>query len=196
MLQGLSQTSNWSDEGNQSNANFGNSVSKAGDVNGDGYHDVIIGAYGFNSGFGRAYIYFGGISMNNTADVIMIGGAIIDYFGISVSNAGDVNDDGYSDVIIGSYGYNSFTGRAYVFYGGASMNNIADVTLTGESINNNFGISVSDAGDVNGDGFADVYVGAYGFSSSKGRAYLYYGGASMNDTVDIFMTGDTTLNLF
>ncbi|MBK7159904.1 MAG: FG-GAP repeat protein, partial [Ignavibacteria bacterium] len=182
--------------GETSQSDFGYSVSGAGDVNGDGYHDVIIGAYGFNSGFGRAYIYFGGISMNNTADVIMIGGAIIDYFGISVSNAGDVNDDGYSDVIVGSYGYNSFTGRAYVFYGGASMNSIADVTMTGEATNNSFGYSVSDAGDVNGDGFADVYVGAWAYSSSKGRAYLYYGGASMNDSVDIFMTGETSLNYF
>lgn len=181
--------------GENTNDNFGYSVSGAGDVNGDGYHDVICGAYGFN-GIGRAYIYFGGVSMNNVADVSMFGGAIADFFGASVSNAGDVNDDGYSDVIVGAYGYNSLTGRAYIFYGGALMDGAADVTMTGESANNSFGYSVSDAGDVNGDGFADVYVGAYGFSASQGRAYLYYGGANMNNAVDIFMTGEETLNHF
>ncbi|MBK7253160.1 MAG: FG-GAP repeat protein [Ignavibacteria bacterium] len=182
--------------GETSQSYFGSSVSGAGDVNGDGYQDVICGAYGYNSDFGRAYIYFGSVTMDNVADVSMNGGAFLDYFGASVSNAGDVNDDGYSDVIVGAYGYNSLTGRAYIFYGGASMNSIADVTMTGETTNNVFGYSVSEAGDVNGDGFADVYVGAYGFSSSKGRAYLYYGGASMNNVVDIYMTGDTTLNYF
>ncbi len=181
--------------GENTNDNFGYSVSGAGDVNGDGYHDVICGAYGFN-GIGRAYIYFGGVSMNNVADVSMFGGAIADFFGASVSNAGDVNDDGYSDVIVGAYGYNSLTGRAYIFYGGALMDGAADVTMTGEAANNSFGYSVSDAGDVNGDGFADVYVGAYGFSASQGRAYLYYGGTSMNSAVDIFMTGEETLNYF
>ncbi|MBL0108688.1 MAG: FG-GAP repeat protein [Ignavibacteria bacterium] len=148
--------------GETSQSYFGSSVSGAGDVNGDGYHDVIIGAYGYNSDIGKAYIYFGGALMDNIADVNMFGGAIVDFFGASVSNAGDVNDDGYSDVIVGAYGSNSNTGRAYIFYGSASMNGVADVTMTGETTNNVFGYSVSEAGDVNGDGFADVYVGAYG----------------------------------
>ncbi|MGB3017200.1 MAG: FG-GAP-like repeat-containing protein, partial [Ignavibacteria bacterium] len=182
--------------GENSNDNFGYSVSGAGDVNGDGYQDVICGAYGYNSDFGRAYIYFGSVTMDNVADVSMYGGAFLDYFGASVSNAGDVNDDGYSDVIVGAYGYNSLTGRAYIFYGGASMNSIPDVTMTGETTNNVFGYSVSEAGDVNGDGFADVYVGAYGYSSAKGRAYLYYGGTNMNNAVDIFMTGEDTFSYF
>ncbi|MBK7253098.1 MAG: FG-GAP repeat protein [Ignavibacteria bacterium] len=56
-----------------------------------------------------------------------------DNFGYSVSSAGDVNGDGYSDVIVGAYGYSSSTGRAYIFYGGLIMNTVADVTMTGES---------------------------------------------------------------
>ena len=175
---------------------FGASVSNAGDVNGDGYADVTIGADNFNSGQGKAYIYFGGVSMNNVADVTMGGEGIVNYFGASVSNAGDVNDDGYSDVIVGAYGYNSNTGRTYIYYGGVSMNSIADVIMTGEEANNLFGFSVSESGDINGDGFADVIVGGYGYSSSKGRAYVYYGGTVMNNVVDLFMTGDSALNYF
>ena len=145
---------------------FGVSVSSAGDVNGDGFSDVIVGAYRYSSDTGRAYIYFGGTSMDNIADVTMTGVAEFTNFGISVSSAGDVNGDSYSDVIVGAVGYSSSTGRAYIFLGGASMNNTADVTMTGETTFNEFGESVSSAGDVNSDGYSDVIVGAAGYSSA------------------------------
>ena len=83
------------------------------------------------------------------------------YFGISVSTAGDVNNDNYDDVIVGAMGYNSSTGRAYIFYGGTAMDNSADVILDGENINDKFGYSVSAAGDVNNDNYADIIVVAY-----------------------------------
>ncbi len=175
---------------------FGYSVSIAGDVNGDGYSDVIVGAYGYSSNTGRAYIFYGGASMNNTADVTMTGEATFNYFGRSVSTSGDVNGDGYSDVIVGAIGYSSNIGRAYIFYGGTVMNNISDVTMTGETAGNYFGYSVSIAGDANGDGYSDVIVGADGYSSNTGRAYIFYGGASMNNTADLTMTGEATFNYF
>ncbi|MBK8381376.1 MAG: FG-GAP repeat protein [Ignavibacteria bacterium] len=175
---------------------FGVSVSSAGDVNGDGYSDVIVGAYQYSSGTGRAFIYFGGTSMNNSADVTMTGEATSNYFGVSVSSAGDVNGDGYSDVIVGAQNFASGTGRAYIYFGGASMNSTEDVTMTGETTNNIFGISVSSAGDVNGDGYSDVIVGASGYSSAKGRAYIYFGGASMNNTADVTMTGQKESTYF
>ncbi|MBS1516884.1 MAG: FG-GAP repeat protein [Bacteroidetes bacterium] len=175
---------------------FGFSVSSAGDVNGDGYDDVIIGAYGYNSFTGRAYIYYGGQNMNTVADVTLTGTATSNFFGYSVSKAGDVNGDGYSDVIVGAYGYTTNTGRAYIYYGGAVMNNTVDVTLTGETTSNFFGISVSNAGDVNGDGYSDVIVGANGYSSNTGKCYIYFGGASMNNVVDVTMTGGATNNTF
>ncbi|MBK6774252.1 MAG: FG-GAP repeat protein [Ignavibacteria bacterium] len=178
---------------------FGISVSSAGDLNGDGYSDVIVGAHLNDAGgsnAGRAYIYFGGATMNNIADVTMTGEATENRFGSSVSSAGDVNGDGYSDVIVGADQYSSSTGRAYVYFGGATMNNIADVTMTGDTAGDEFGISVSSAGDVNGDSYSDVIVGAVGYSSSTGRAYIYFGGASVNNTADLTMTGETTGNLF
>ena len=182
--------------GEAANNYFGNSVSTAGDVNGDGYSDVIVGAYGYSSSTGRAYIYYGGASMDNIADVTTTGEAVNNVFGYSVSTAGDVNGDGYSDVIVGANEYSSHTGRAYIYFGGASMNNAADVTMTGEAANDDFGISVSTAGDVNGDGYTDVIVGAYGYSSFTGRAYIYYGGASMNNVADVLMTGEAVNDYF
>ncbi len=182
--------------GEFSNDEFGCSVSGAGDVNADGFADALIGAMGNNSSIGKSYVYLGGVSMDNVSDISFSGEGFLNYFGASVSGAGDVNDDGYSDVIVGAYGYNGNTGRAYIFYGGAVMNSIADVTMTGEAANNSFGFSVSEAGDVSGDGFADVYVGAYGYGTSRGRAYLFYGGASMNNVADIFMTGEIQLSYF
>jgi len=175
---------------------FGASVSSAGDVNGDGYADVIVGAYVFSSSTGRAYLYFGGVTMDSTADVTMTGESTGDYFGVSVSSAGDINGDGFSDVIVGAERYSSITGRAYIYFGGGAMNNIADVTMTGETTNNFFGISVSAAGDLNGDGYSDVIVGAYGYSSFTGRAYIYFGGTNMNDDEDVSITGEATNNFY
>ncbi|RPI02210.1 MAG: T9SS C-terminal target domain-containing protein [Calditrichaeota bacterium] len=175
---------------------FGGSVSGAGDVNNDGYDDVIVGAHYIGGSVGRAYIYYGGSSMDNSADVVLSGEGTSSYFGISVSGTGDVNNDGYDDVIVGAYYYNSSTGRAYIYYGSALMDNTADVTLTGEGTSNYFGYSVADAGDVNNDGFADVIIGAYQFNSSTGRSYIYLGSAGMDNTVDVTMTGEGAGNQF
>ena len=177
---------------------FGCSVSGAGDVNNDGYHDVIVGASNYNTSTGRAYIYYGGAAMDNTADVTMNGENQNDRFGCSVSGAGDVNNNGYDDVIVGADSYNSNTGRAYIYYGGAAMNPnpSADLTITGEGTSNRFGSSVSGAGDVNNDGYDDVFVGAPACTSNTGRAYICYGGAAMDNSKDVTMQGQGSNNYF
>lgn len=175
---------------------FGASVSGAGDVNGDGYADVIVGAYGNSSNKGKSYIYYGGAAMNNVADVTLSGEAANDYFGFSVSGAEDVNGDGYSDVIVGAYGNSSYKGRSYIYFGGAAMNNVSDVTMSGEFANDYFGFSVSKAGDVNGDGYSDVITGAYGNNSSTGRAYIYFGSFLMDYTEDVILSGESFNNYF
>jgi len=166
---------------------FGYSVSTAGDVNGDGRADVIVGAPWFTSYTGRAYIFYGGATFVSkpaaNANVILTGEATNDFFGMSVSTAGDLNGDGRADVIVGANGYNSNMGRAYVFYGGSTLLSkpagSADVILTGESASGQFGFSVSGAGDVNGDGRAEVIVGAQAYSSFTGHAYVFYGGSTL-----------------
>ncbi|MBK8981987.1 MAG: FG-GAP repeat protein [Ignavibacteria bacterium] len=101
--------------GQAANNYFGYSVSSAGDVNGDGFDDIIVGAQGYNSNTGRAYIYFGGLIMNTAADVIITGAAPGYVLGYPVSSAGDVNGDGYSDVIVGAIGYSTNTGRHSIY---------------------------------------------------------------------------------
>jgi len=161
---------------------FGYSVASAGDVNGDGFADLIVGAYADDVGgtdAGRAYVYYGGPGADAVADLTLTGSATDHYFGISVSSAGDVNGDGYGDLIVGA------PGRAYVYYGGPSPDAIADVVLTGAAPGDLFGWPVSSAGDVNGDGFDDLIVGA----ALAGRAYVYYGGPNPDSLPDLTLTG-------
>jgi hypothetical protein len=182
--------------GETQNNFFGFSVSSAGDVNNDGYDDVLVGAHGNTSNTGKAYIYYGGSNMNNVADVTFTGEAQGDYFGYSVSFAGDVNNDGYDDVTVGAQHSND-TGKAYIYYGGSSMNNVTDVTFTGEASSDSFGIAVAGAGDVNNDSYDDVLVGAYlNNTSNAGKAYIYYGGSSMDATADVTFTGEAQGDFF
>ncbi|MEM2870555.1 MAG: FG-GAP-like repeat-containing protein [Thermoplasmata archaeon] len=178
---------------------FGYSVSGAGDVNGDGYDDIIIGARrGQMNGksIGAAYIFFGGQSMDNAPDVSMLGSGEYNMFGSVVSGAGDVNGDGYDDVIVGEPGNDAVAnnaGRAFIFFGGSEMDGAADVVISGRAADDNLGHSVSGAGDVNGDGYGDVIVGApneNAGAADNGRAYIFFGGDPMDSVADIVLSGE------
>ncbi len=173
---------------------LGEAVDGAGDVNGDGYDDVIVGAPGYIGDVGAVFVYTGSASgLSTTAATTIEGGDPGDVFGRSVSGAGDVNGDGYDDVIVGADGYSSSTGRAYVFHGSAAgLSSTATTTITGGGTSYYLGYSVSDAGDVNADGYADVVVGAYGYSSSRGRAYVFLGSASgVSTSANLALTGSS-----
>jgi hypothetical protein len=182
------------DDANQAGANFGQSVASAGDVNGDGYSDVIVGAPGYddgaNSDEGRAFVYHGSASglsasPNSTPDDA---NQTFAKFGYSVASAGDVNGDGYSDVIIGAYGYgigaNPGEGGAFVYHGSAAGLSASPNSTHDDADQNDarFGVSVACAGDVNGDGYSDVIVGAPGYNdganSDEGKAFVYHGSAT------------------
>lgn len=183
---GIGTSANWVKEPNLAGGHFGGSVAGAGDVNGDGYSDIIIGMPYYPNGTanGRAYVYHGtptGLTSTNrwnyTCDQE---GA---FFGTSVASAGDVNRDGYADVIIGATGYTNGQadeGRAYVFYGSYyGVNSNSPWTIESNQANSVFGQSVSTAGDVNGDGFSDVIIGAPYYNSetnNEGAAFIYSGG--------------------
>ncbi len=159
------------------NGNFGGSVASAGDVNGDGYADLVVGAWTVSGGTGRAHVYLGGPTGLSSTPATSLTGVtgINSYFGTSVASAGDVNCDGYADVVVGAWGVSGSIGRAYVYLGGATgLASTAATTLIGSGASGQFGKSVASAGDVNGDGYADVVVGSYGL----GTASIFHGSAA------------------
>ncbi len=205
----------------------GDSVSGAGDVNGDGLDDLIVGAWraepGRTNSAGQSYVVFGkadGTTVDLSAVVAGTGGFAInginssDYSGRSVSGAGDVNGDGLDDVIVGAFGAdpagNTAAGQSYVVFGkadGTAVDLSAVVAGTGgfaiNSMNSSdfSGRSVSGAGDVNGDGLADVIVGAWGAdpggNALAGQSYVVFGkadGTAVDLSAVVAGTGGFALN--
>ncbi len=175
---------------------FGASVAAAGDVDGDGFDDLIIGASGTNRrgrDWGVAFLYRGsaeGIGKEAPMFLGVQSANNFDHFGFSVASGGDINGDGYDDLLIGSPGIDvagrgagTDRGAVYVFTGSRdgvlpvpALRIEAPVPMDYDR----FGYSVSSAGDVDGDGYADMLVGAPGSDSTAedgGNVYLYRGGA-------------------
>ncbi len=161
-------------------------VGTAGDVNGDGCSDIIVGAPLWNGGLdseGKAFVYHSsGASLYLTPAWTKESDQAAAHFGCSVGTAGDVNGDGYADVIVGAKWWNGALaneGSAWVYYGSATGVHVApDWHAGGGQEYAEFGTSVATAGDVNGDGYADVIVGAPRYDeafSQEGQASVFYG---------------------
>ncbi len=175
---------------------FGYALSGHLNLNGDISSDIAVGAPGRYTSKGEVYIFYGAASMNNGIDVTLTGEAYEDYFGWAINNTYcNVDNNSYGDIVVGAPHANGDKGRAYVYYGGNPMNNTVDVTLNGVSIYDEFGYSIS-CGDVNGDSYSDIAVGAPRYNSFQGRVYIFYGGNPMDNTPDITYTGETTNNNF
>lgn len=174
---------------------FGYSVSSAGDVNGDGYDDVIIGDPNYTHGQfheGGAFIYLGSAAgLLTTPARIVESNNANSFLGSSVSSAGDVNGDGYDDVLVGAHRYLE-GGGAFLYLGSATgIPSVASSVFLESNEDADFGSSVSAAGDVNGDGYDDIIIGAPYYDNGQleeGRAYIYYGSAAGTDiTADVIM---------
>ena len=168
---------------------FGQAVSTAGDVNGDGYADVIIGAPHYSSGQageGKAFVFYGSpAGLGGTPDWTAESDQADAEFGCDAGTAGDVNGDGYGDVIIGASLYDNGQtdeGRAFVYLGSASgLASTPSWTAESDQDGARFGVSASTAGDVNGDGYADVVVGSLTYDHGEpdeGAAFVYLGSAA------------------
>jgi uncharacterized repeat protein (TIGR01451 family) len=182
----------------------GYSVAGAGDVNGDGYDDFLIGADRYDASStltqtGKVYLVLGRAAADwgkgfdlALADASFIGEAAYDYAGYAVSAAGDVNGDGYDDFLVGAFGVDgggscSEAGRAYLLLGrqaadwgqNVSLSN-ADVVFLSENCNDT-GYAVAGVGDVNGDSYSDLLIGAHAADDSAvnaGKVYLVLGRAT------------------
>lgn len=181
--------SNWVTYGSTDGDLYGISVASDGDINNDGYADVVVGSENYVIGGnkpGAAFVFLGGPGGLAAAPHLMLTNAVHgSNFGHSVSYAGDVNNDGFDDVIIGANHFHATTGwdgAAYLYLGSASgLSETPAWSRIGLSGEDEFGTSVAGAGDVNGDGYDDVLIGAARFADvedAEGAIYLFYGGAS------------------
>ena len=189
-------------------ANFdrlGTTVAAPGDVNGDGWPDLFVGA-GVNddaaADAGQAYLYFGGPDADNAPDLVLTGEAYQDRFAFWVDGAGDVNGDGYPDLLIGAPYQDtrgSDSGAAYLFLGGPDADDQWDLKVSGEAPDDQFASTVSSAGDVNHDGYCDWMAGAFLHDEpmlEAGRVYLYFGGPVLDGEADMIFEGQSALDRF
>ncbi len=190
------------------------------ELDGDGLHDIVVGSItiksGANTRAGGAYVFYGTAGALSTsaslsiaaADASFTGGAADDVLGGASASAGDVNGDGYNDLVLGAYGVDNGStlnvGCAYLLHGGASrlsgassVTSAAVATICGEATSDSLGATVGGA-DVNGDGYSDMFVGANGVdngtSSNVGAMYVFYGslsGSVSANSADATFTGTT-----
>ena len=211
-LSNLAATDGFKIQGDAPSDLAGGSVSSAGDVNGDGFGDLLIGAQGSGSGAietGAAYVIFGKAGGFGPVDLAALapaegiriqGEADLDSAGRSVSAAGDVNGDGFGDILVGAQGNDTagpYAGAAYVVFGKAAGFGPVDLAalaaddgfkIQGAAAANYAGRGLSSAGDVNGDGYDDILVGAdrnVGGGPFAGAAYVIFGKASGFGPVDL-----------
>ena len=200
-------------DGEEGESFAGTTLSGAGDVNGDGFDDYIIGAPqaapGGVENAGSAYVVFGRADVEPVDLAVAFDGFRIDGVNVedraggSVAGAGDVNGDGLADVILSVIGDDTFgnaAGAAYIVYGKTDMQPVDLATpgaghtrFRGLNAEDQLGTVVSGAGDINGDGFGDVAIGARGFDvdgvASAGAVFVVFGGAALGPEIDLAETG-------
>ena len=181
------------------NSGFGLRI-VCGDVDGDGYDDILIGALEYNNYRGRVYLFYGGPDMDTTADLVLEGQNEGDWFGAPVV-CGDIDNDGYEDIVIAAGQYSERRGRAYLYWGSDrdSMDANPDKIFVGEEEKGSqFGAGHPAVYDIDNDGYDDIILGACAWSDKTGRAYLYYGNTKelMDTSHDLIFTGEKPRDYF
>ncbi len=176
------------DPSDQANAYFGTSIAAVGDLDADGYGDLAVGAQGYDgeqADEGNAFVFYGrasGLASTPDVEIDSPEGAAGGLFGAVVTGAGDLDGDGYADLAVDAAGTASRRGKAFVFYGRAmGVGRAPDVAIENPLArpNTSFGHWMDGAGDVDGDGYSDLAIGAYELDAEQtdeGGAFLYHGG--------------------
>jgi hypothetical protein len=206
-LNSLKTSEDWILKGDQSDVRLGSALSSAGDINGDGINDLIVGAKNYSEGStlnnnGKVFVFYGSEThgLSTTPDWEAIGESSSAQFGSAVANAGDINNDGRTDLIVGAP-YASGIGKVYVYVNTETgLPAYPSQILTDDEIGAKFGASIAGIGYVNNDNYADVIVGApYAINSLEektGCVYLYWGSAVGLSTQPFKQCGNIANELF
>lgn len=188
---------------------FGSSVCLEGDLNGDNFADLIVGApYSNRNGplAGRAYIWWGSKDIKSEAkpDVILRQGTTNDLFGSCLA-LGDLNGDGQADLAVGAPQHNigeKIPGSVFIYYGGSNTKwQQSSMVVSGEgtTFHDHFGASIAIVKDINGDGANDLLIGAPKveiYDEDQGRVYLFWGGQALDKNPDQIFNGEEPTDLF
>ncbi|MFQ5910302.1 MAG: FG-GAP repeat protein, partial [Thermoplasmata archaeon] len=133
-----------------------------------------------DSNVGAVYVYYGGSSIDESFDLLINAPASSVRFGAALAS-GDIDNDGYDDLIVGDPAYSSSEGRVYLYWGSSSFDGTVDVTFSAPDSSGKFGFAIA-TGDLNAatDSYDDIVITAPAYTSNDGRAYVYFGNTSGN----------------
>jgi hypothetical protein len=204
------------------NSNLGGYMMGPGDINGDHFDDLVMAGPSYNLNAGKVYIVFGAatgwatnVNLETSADASIVGYTQAAWMGWGLTIAGDLNGDGFHDIVINAESDDAVatdSGQVYIFFGAATgwAKNVnvskADASFRGTTALENVGW-MSDAGDINGDGMDDLFIGASGDDiggSNTGSAYVILGkktGWAVNTSLipanaDAVFVGEAASNYF